>query len=303
MKYGVVCGRFQVPELHNGHTQLLLWAKANSHKLIVCVGVSKGLPTEKDPLDYYLREQAIKEVVGDEALIIPIEDEQSDTYWSEKFDTLIGQLTLGNKVTVYYGREGDLDRYTGKYTKEAAPIKCDDSGTKVRQTVNYTHNKDFRSGVIHNHTNRFAIAYPTVDIAVVRDNKLLLGSKPNTNLLRLPGGFVDVQDTCFLRAAQRELGEETGLHYHMYDFEYVLNMQIDDWRYVNSKDKVFTTVYYVNDVTNDIAKAGDDLATLQWVSIQDISNDRVTNIEPAHTHLIAAAILHHNQKLMYKSCQ
>lgn len=48
----VIIGRFQTPHLHEGHKRLLEEAKRLSSDVLILIGVSAAVGTDKNPLDY-----------------------------------------------------------------------------------------------------------------------------------------------------------------------------------------------------------------------------------------------------------
>ena len=60
MDIGVVVGRFQVDDLHEGHKCLLNFARRRHPNLVVFIGVPALEGTRNNPLSYQLREQMIK---------------------------------------------------------------------------------------------------------------------------------------------------------------------------------------------------------------------------------------------------
>jgi bifunctional NMN adenylyltransferase/nudix hydrolase len=110
-----------------------------------------------------------------------------------------------------------------------------------------------------------------VDIAVIDFNKkrLLLGRKPNEVKYRFIGGFTDLhQDRSYEDAARRELQEEAP-NIEASLLKYIGSSIIDDPRYRNDRNKLFTSFFYCEYVFGQ-TKAGDDLAELQWFDIDKI---------------------------------
>ena len=124
-----------------------------------------------------------------------------------------------------------------------------------------------------------------VDIAIVSTNeyrKVLLGRKPNQDKFRFPGGFVDwTKDRCFEDAAKREAKEECG-DIELAEPYYLGSAQIDDPRYRNDKDKIFSAFYQCSYLFG-ICKGGDDLAEVKWFDIDALTPE---NLVPEHAVLL-----------------
>ena len=65
MKTNVVVGRFQTPELHEGHISLLEKAyKESDNNLIVILAVTEDTPSLKNPYNVGIRKSIIKESIN-----------------------------------------------------------------------------------------------------------------------------------------------------------------------------------------------------------------------------------------------
>ena len=70
---GVIIGRFQTPDLHEGHRHLIDTAVSRSDAVLILIGVSGGFPSARDPLPYRVREAMLREYCPD-AVIRPLAD-------------------------------------------------------------------------------------------------------------------------------------------------------------------------------------------------------------------------------------
>ncbi len=121
----------------------------------------------------------------------------------------------------------------------------------------------------------FTYKYPrpavTVDIIIVRnpcdDPELLLIQRlnpPFKDAWAIPGGFVDMDETCE-EAAHRELLEETGL-------DDIILHQFKTYSDVNRDPRGRTiSVVYSGIAKNDsIAQAGDDASSTRWFKLNHL---------------------------------
>ncbi len=126
---------------------------------------------------------------------------------------------------------------------------------------------------------------PTVDLAIVDFDKkqILLARKPNEDLLRFVGGFMDpLKDKCAEDAAIREGKEETGLYFS--DAHYVGSTLVDDWRYRRERDKIMTFLYVMRFLSiSGTPVASDDIEYVTWKKFGEISE---ADIMPVHRPLI-----------------
>lgn len=286
---GVVVGRFQVPTLHVGHKYLLNHLKKNHTKRIICIGVALTPPSKENPMDFDTRKMMISKF-DPQATILQVVDNRSDNIWSDNLDDLIETTYPNTKVKMYGGRDSFLKNYVGKfekcYVEAASPI----SGTELRALTAFDpiDSEDFRAGIIYSTHRHPPKLFMTVDIAVTRKEddvlKVLLGTKPGLTDLRFPGGFVDTTDDSLELAAKREVYEEADI-----SIEGPLNLVgsylIDDWRYKKGHDKIMTTFFHGEYTFGNLCKAGDDLASVGWYSL---NKDTLSKVTPEHKKLFAA---------------
>ena len=85
---GVIIGRFQVPELHSAHIELIESVRSYHQKVIIFLGVSPLLVTANNPLDFESRKQMILEKYPD-VNVLYIKDIVNDSVWSKRLDEQI----------------------------------------------------------------------------------------------------------------------------------------------------------------------------------------------------------------------
>jgi bifunctional NMN adenylyltransferase/nudix hydrolase len=285
---GVIVARFQTPFLHEGHHDLIQQVKAKHNKTIIVLGVTEVKITPRNPFDFYTREKMIKEAYPS-IIVLPLADRSSDVYWSQQLDALLANAFPSETFVLYGSRDCFIPYYSGKFTTEELQENMNFSATELREKYSddVLASKEFRLGINYAAHNRYPIAYPTVDIAVLTEDKkqVLLGRKPNTTHWRLPGGFVDPTDDSLEAAAKRELTEECG-SFETSAFTYIGSHKMNDWRYVNEVDKVITSLFTTTLVYGK-PNAGDDLEEVKWFSTDAIpALIGAGNIAPVHTILL-----------------
>ena len=282
---GVIIARFQTPALHEGHLSLIRQVKQKHNRLIIVLGVSPVKGSRKNPLDYYTRERMLKQLFSD-IIILPLSDQAVDKIWSKKLDDLLANNFPQETFVLYGSRDSFIPSYTGRFQTEALPPVQDFNATAQREAASdkVFDAEEFRAGVIYNTYNLYPKVYPTVDIALFRQQRtqLLLGRKPNELSWRLPGGFADPTDESFEMAARRELREECG-EIEAGNMQFELSMLMDDWRYRAEVDKIITTLFSTDLLFGEPA-AADDLAAMRWVDVNSI-HQLIANGEIVNTHI------------------
>lgn len=131
----------------------------------------------------------------------------------------------------------------------------------------------------------YPVAFHTVDIAVIKDNQVLLIQKPKeikSGKWRFPGGFVDVKDLSAESAAERETKEETGMS--VYAPEYITSCKIPDPRFKDSPHKIITSFYALTWREGKDGIGFDDVAKTKWFDIDKLQkNKKIFN--PIHVEL------------------
>jgi bifunctional NMN adenylyltransferase/nudix hydrolase len=113
--------------------------------------------------------------------------------------------------------------------------------------------------------------YPTVDVALIFHDKILLGRKKHQDKFRFIGGFVNIEDISYEIAAIREVKEETG--YEISDLKYICSQTIFDPRFDNITEGIKTTLYMA-EVYHWNAVPDDDIVECKWFTINDLNIER-----------------------------
>jgi bifunctional NMN adenylyltransferase/nudix hydrolase len=287
MQLGAIVGRFQVPELTDGHKKLIDYVRKQHGQVLVAVGcITAKERTKRDPLDYHVREAMIKQYATD-AIVIPVTDcPGNDELWSQNLDSILRTISPMGEITLYGGRDSFIPFYKGRNKTIKIELEFSPSGTDIRE---FTGNRirlssDFRAGMIYSMANMYQKVYPTVDIAIIDDGHVLMGRKPNETLWRLPGGFVDISDLSLEQAAAREAREETSIIIDPKDLIYVGSVRTTDGRYNPDKDgAAITTTLYAAEKWKGDPKAADDLKEVQWYRVARGFSGWTPDPEPVRT--------------------
>jgi bifunctional NMN adenylyltransferase/nudix hydrolase len=272
-RVGVVVGRFQVPEIHEGHKYLLDRARVHCSKLLILVGSTGGFSSSNDPLDFSTRKAMLEDIYPG-STIVEIHDNPSNESWSEKVDAIVEEFFPSHFATLFGSRDSFLPFYSGKHTKKyVCPKAKVPSGTELRKSVleKVPNSVEFRTGIIYAGTKQnFPTSFQAVDIGILNEEEdmVLIGRKANQKKWRFIGGFVDPSDPSLEVAAKREVREEAG-DIEVADVKYLASVRINDHRYRKSEHKVMTALFSAKYIFGHI-KAGDDLVEVRWEKLETL---------------------------------
>lgn len=268
---GVIIARFQSPYLHEGHKDLINSVSNNHDKVIIVLGVSPVRGSRKNPLDFHTREKMIKKGYPD-TVVLPLPDHPLDMRWSQNLDNLLADGFPGEQFKLYGSRDSFIPYYRGKFDVTELPASGSHSASLIRDQISnkVMDSEEFRTGIIYAYSNTYSKVYPTVDIAVFRNNKseLLLGKKEIDNKWRLLGGFADPTDESYEDAARRELTEECG-PIEITDLKYEKSFRVNDWRYKSETDKIITCLFSMDYISGN-PKGSDDIGEVRWFPLSDV---------------------------------
>jgi bifunctional NMN adenylyltransferase/nudix hydrolase len=311
-RYGVIIGRFQVPDLHDGHDQLVSTVAERCDHLIVVFGRSPLPLTERDPLTVEQREWLMEPII--EPLLrtsldgyswTSVQDHPNDAHWSQEVDRAVLELVNDTadgrpyEVTLYGSRDSFIPYYSGKFPTVELPEHPDrPSGEAVRTEirsrgmVGTDSPQSFAEGVIWASAQPFPTVYSTVDAVIVHPHQpaTLLGRKPGMNKWCFIGGFTDPSSTNDEEDLVREVAEETGIRSFVSRPDYVGDYTVDDERYKRTPHTVRTRLYLVFPSPLAIPVAGDDIEEVRWFEAKDVRRALAPNHVPlwdkACAHLV-----------------
>lgn len=283
---GVIVGRWQVPNLHEVHREIIQKVIDTHPRVLIFIGLAPDSCrcTYNNPLDYVTRRAMIQKEFPD-VEIHYIKDQPTDTGWSNELDNQIKSFTgVGQKVILYGSRDSFIPHYTGKFpTVELVATKII-SGKEIRKNVGIK-SKDtaaFREGVIWGVENQWASVLPTVDFGILdRPNKrVLVARKPQEENVRFSGGFASVDSDSYEDDVKREASEETGLEVD--NLIYLGSIKVNDWRYQSERNKP-KTLFFAVDYIFGSPMADDDISEVRWLSYDEL---RTVPFQDEHRPLV-----------------
>lgn len=292
---GVVIGRFQIHELHEGHLWLLDYVHERHEQLLILVGHNSIRFNTVDPFPFHIRRQMLKSRYG-EAIILPLPDSPiGNRHWSMTVDEKVSGMCGAEGATLYGSRDSFIPHYTGSFRTEEVPELQNRSATLVRAEAAGNHVDDpmFRLGWLAAIHEQYTITDPTVDMAIHSSDwtKVLMGRRGHGSPLRFFGGFVDPTDESYEEAASRErteeaLGIEVGLP------QYICSARINDPRYGRSSYGIMTT-FFAMEYLGGEATAGDDMGLTEWCMLDESLRERVA---PEHQKLVDQLLVHQRKQ-------
>lgn len=285
---GVVIGRFQVDDLHEGHLKLLSTVEQSHNRLIIFVGLSHCKCTFNNPLDFESRRAMIQQHFP-KATIVYIKDVHDDKLWSKDLDDKIKSFIGPEQTVCLYGsRDSFIPYYNGKFQTKELVQETYYSGTEIRKQVAIRSNvtKDFRAGAIWAMGNQWPSPKFTIDVAIFDDlfSKILLGRKSRETQYRFIGGFIQNSEKVS-EAVAREAYEET--HLILKNIKYIDSFPSTDWRYKGERDKI-TTILHTATIKSGTPEPDDDIHELRWF---DFTGDIMQYVVPEHLEMMNHLLL------------
>jgi bifunctional NMN adenylyltransferase/nudix hydrolase len=278
-----------VPQLHDGHRWLFGEVSAASDRVVVLLGVSPvdGY-TAENPLTFGQRQSMLQQAdvaPFKDMVIMPLFDQRTNEEWSVQLDDLLLHTYPQDDITLYGGRASFIDSYKGtlKVVKSSVCPVIPATGTQVRQAVKEANSGAFYAGQIYALQRQFPRAFPTVDVALVKDDTVLMIQRVDSGHWCFPGGFVDPTDDSFELAAQRELMEEVGMHSEA-GMQYLCTKRINDFRYRGRRDKIITTFFLGEYFAGPVNPNPTEVQDYKWVRIASPDADIISDI---HKPLLA----------------
>ena len=281
--FGVIVGRFQVNDLHDGHMELFRQVKARHDGVVVFIGEHPAGLTKDHPLDYEVRRKMIQAKFPD-FIVRKIRDTRNDEMWSKQLDAAISDSIVGPaEFTLYGGRDSFVPHYNGKYKPVELTLSLESqkvSGTQIREKFATTviESSDFRAGMIYAAAQLWPVLLPTVDIAIfTTDHKqILLGRKDSDPVgeYRFVGGHAEKKSPTYEADARKEVFEETTLD--PYAMQYIGSAIIPDWRY-NTPDRGVKTLFFATTTMSQAAVAKDDIVEVKWFKVDELGADDIVD--------------------------
>lgn len=292
--WGVVIGRFQTPYLHQGHLALLEAVAQKHADVIVLLGVRPAAANSNNPLSFVTRKIMVEDQYPD-SVVLPVTDTREDRAWSRSVDAIVRTVVGAGPATLYSGRDGFADHYTGTFETVQLTLPREDvSATALRDHVAAQHDHPaFRAGVIHAVQNAGPRLDMAVDMAVLNPDgdSVIMGKKSGESLWRFPGGMFEAAiDDTFETCASREMHEETGIIVERATWEYVASLNVDDWRCRDTDQHHYHTIFYTALLPwSGQILAGDDLVKAGLLAL---TVDPEKSIVSEHRPLWAALLNH-----------
>lgn len=134
MKIGVIIGRFQTPQLHAGHLNLIGSALHECDKVVILFGCTKDfIKDDRNPYHYTKRQEIIQRIFPQVTYNI-IEDCSSNKEWSEKVDNLL-ETFIEEDIVLYHSRDSFKESYIGKFSLKEIPEVIGYSATQIREQL------------------------------------------------------------------------------------------------------------------------------------------------------------------------
>lgn len=297
MKIGVLIGRFQLPEPHEGHRLIINRMLETFDQVIILVGSANRAQSVRNPFSYGERYLSIKNLYP-KVFVYPLNDyKYSDTQWQVDVVNTVNYAvsniaSLANvEITLCgYWKEGnDYLKWFPQWKYLPIESNIDISGTEIRnnyrnllpaqvqQDMQYFEQEALK---FKDYPYPETLNFNCADALVECNGHVLLIERkftPGAGTLALPGGFKNRNET-FLDCAIRELIEETNIRVP----EKVLRGSVISSRLFDSPNRstgiprstLCVHMRIQPDASNTLPRAhgGDDAQSTSWVAIHNVLN-------------------------------
>lgn len=279
---GVIKGRFQTPEPHDGHTFTIREVRKRHSDVLVILG-STYQPTTHDPLPFELRKMMLQSLFPDIMIIEDQSNAKSYERRSHELTALIGSVFPGREAVIYGARDSIVHTYNGPFPVVEIETVYDGSATEIRTKVPYRNTVHFREGYIRAINDHKAVFYPAVDVAIASPNigqALMIELDEEDGQLRFPGVFFDPKlDDTYEGAAARCITKEVGSIITA-SLLPVGSRKIDDWRYRKTNDGVVSMMIRCV-YSSGTPTPGHGIKAVHWVKFESV----LSVVAPAHRPL------------------
>lgn len=269
---GVVIGRFQLHNLHEAHLELIEHVAERHEKVIIFLGTSSAIGTQRHPMDFITRKYMVEEIFTN-LVILPLPDNRDDYFWSNQIHTKVREVFPSGDVTLYGSRDSFIPHYKNEWNCVELEPTTYVSATDIRKKISkrVLQSEDFRAGIIYSVYNQYPIVHSTVDLLIKQGERILLGRKPTQKEFRFVGGFVDPSDENEIQSCKREGLEETGLE--LDNFKFICSRKVEDWRYRGVKERGIMTHLYECEVIFGCPTPMDDIEELKWFNFEELKKN------------------------------
>ena len=112
-KYGILIGRFQ--PLHLAHQSIINEILHDGLIPIIFIGSSSSVKNRKNIFSYTERAQMIHEVYGNQVVVLPMIDHESDDIWSSMLYCALEDIGVSKKECVLYFFKKDNEFDVGNF--------------------------------------------------------------------------------------------------------------------------------------------------------------------------------------------
>jgi len=297
IKIGVIITDFQVHQIDNTCYSTFIKNIKNDNDYVI-IFLRKTYKSRINPLNFETRKYMIEDYLClnqynlNEFNISSLKEHKHDDILVKELDFNITKIVNYKfkkndnfDICLYSEKDTFLDCYkynNGKYKTKF--ININPLEIKEQISKNIINNSDFRKGIIYGQYDMYPACYSVVDIIVKKyinnDLYILLGQKDidvEKNLWVFPGGFIDKNDGSARNAAKRELLEETNIDVDANLLKIFDNVEINDYRYKNSENSLFSTIFTLEVENNIKPVAKDDLSNVKWFLYSDVEK-HISNV-------------------------
>jgi bifunctional NMN adenylyltransferase/nudix hydrolase len=278
---GVVVGRFQLAEIHEGHEFLIDTVINNHKKSIIFLGVPRAIGSPEDPIripsrDNVLDFQSRLYMMQDKypkSVVLSIQDKDNDRIWSESLDSKIREIFPTEKVLLYGGRDSFIPHYQGVFPVKSLDPKIYTSATMQRNSISkeVLADPNFRKGQIYYAYQQTPMLYTNYKIALMQEDKILFykkhGNDNREDKLKLLSGLAGINDPSLEVGAKRVIGNIVG----SIEVESKYEMSKSNIDFGNKTNRVMNILISAKKMYGSLKPQGN--FDIQWISIDELMSE------------------------------
>jgi bifunctional NMN adenylyltransferase/nudix hydrolase len=270
---GGIIGRFQVPQLHAAHKELIETVLSKHKRVILCLGISHMPCIGNTPLNFEIRKQMILKDFPD-ITVIPLPDYPEDAAWSRNVDYTLFNLLSSTKIILYGGRDSFIPKYSGIFKTCELKLNSSNelSGKQSRTNIPIRDMVAFREGICWAVNQQLPIIYPVLYAIILNEENKILMIKPYINTKYNIPSFFTVEEQFITLSYEQMLNDNIQC---TFDLEisatiYIGSTRINQYKYGNEEVSNMSLLFICKKIFGNIQIRTPQIEKCEWFTLDEI---------------------------------